>query len=110
MKIAIVGLGKMGMQIARKLAEDGHDVVAHNRSSEPVDEAVTYGAKAAYKKEDVVKAFDGEQLVLWLMIPAEVIEAELDHWLNAQPWEPLTKNDARKIFITFGNWFQILLQ
>jgi 6-phosphogluconate dehydrogenase len=85
MKIAIAGLGRMGAQIAQKLAEDGHSVVAHNRSPEPVDEAVTHGASAAYTKEDVVQAFAGEQLVLWLMIPAEVIEAELDHWLELIP-------------------------
>lgn len=85
MKVAVAGLGRMGMQIARKLAENGHEVVAHNRSKEPVDEAVTYGAQAAYSKEDVVKAFDGEQLVLWLMIPADVIEEELDTWLSIVP-------------------------
>lgn len=27
---------------------------------------------------------------------------EIDKWLNAQPWEALTKNDARKIFITLA--------
>jgi Trk K+ transport system NAD-binding subunit len=32
MKIAVHGLGRMGMQIARKLAENGHEVIAHNRS------------------------------------------------------------------------------
>lgn len=85
MKIAIAGLGRMGMQIARKLAEDGHNVIAHNRSPEPVDEAVTYGAIAAYKKEDVVAAFRDEQLVLWLMIPADVIDAQLDEWLSLIP-------------------------
>ncbi|HSX53587.1 MAG TPA: decarboxylating 6-phosphogluconate dehydrogenase [Patescibacteria group bacterium] len=85
MKIAIAGLGRMGAQIARKLSESGHDVIAHNRHSDKVDAVVAYGAKAAYKKEDVVKAFEGEQLVLWLMIPAEVIDEELDTWLALVP-------------------------
>ena len=85
MKIAIAGLGRMGMQIARKLAEDGHEVIAQNRHTDKVDQAVTYGAKAAYKKDDVIKAFDGQQLVIWLMIPAEVIDDELDAWLKLMP-------------------------
>ncbi len=85
MKIAIAGLGRMGMQIARKLAEDGHDVIAHNRHKEPVDEAVTYGATAAYEKKDVVEAFGGEPVVLWIMVPAEVINAQLDEWLALVP-------------------------
>jgi len=85
MKIAVAGLGRMGMQIVRKLAEDGHEVYAQNRSPEKVDEAVAYGAKAAYQKEDVVKAFEGEQLVLWIMIPAEVVDQELNEWLKLVP-------------------------
>jgi len=85
MKIAIAGLGKMGMQIARKLAENGHEVIAHNRSRDPIDVAVTYGVTAAYTKEDVVKAFDGQQFVLWLMIPANVVDEELTEWLKIMP-------------------------
>jgi 6-phosphogluconate dehydrogenase len=85
MKIAIAGLGKMGMQIARKLAENGHEVIAHNRSRDPIDVAVTYGVTAAYTKEDVAKAFDGQQFVLWLMIPANVVDEEITEWLKIMP-------------------------
>lgn len=85
MKIAVTGLGKMGSQIARMLSEGGHDVVANNRHPEPIDEAVKYGATAAYQKEDVIKAFDGQQLVLWLMIPATVVDSELTKWLELVP-------------------------
>lgn len=80
MKIAVHGLGRMGMQIARKLAESGHEVIAHNRSSEPIDEAVQYGATAAYTKDDVVAAFGHEQAVLWVMLPAEITDDELAEW------------------------------
>lgn len=85
MKIAIAGLGRMGMQLARKLAEDGHEVIAHNRHKEPIDEAVSYGAKAAYERTDVVHAFGGEPVVLWIMVPAEIIDKQLDEWLEILP-------------------------
>lgn len=85
MKIAISGLGKMGSQIARKLSESGHTVIAHNRSPEPVDEAAHYGAVAAYTKEAVIESFNGERVVVWVMIPASVIEQELDAWLAVLP-------------------------
>lgn len=85
MKIAIAGLGRMGAQIARKLAEGGHDVIAHNRSPEPVDEAAQYGATPAYTKQDVVKLFDGSPVTIWVMIPASVIDSELDAWLEILP-------------------------
>ena len=85
MKLAISGLGRMGSQIAQKLVEDGHQVVAHNRSPEPVKTAEDLGAIAAYSKEDVVTAFSGEPVIVWLMIPAQVIDAELDSWLEVLP-------------------------
>ena len=85
MKIAISGLGRMGGQIAQKLAEGGHEVVAHNRSPEPIAQAVKHGAHAAYKKEDVVTAFAGQPVVLWIMLPAEIIDAQLDEWLKLVP-------------------------
>ena len=85
MKIAISGLGRMGGQIAQKLVEGGHEVVAHNRSPEPIEEAVSHDAKAAYKKEDVVTAFAGQPVVLWIMLPAEIIDAQLDEWLKLVP-------------------------
>src|ERR1700729_358599 len=85
MKIAIHGLGKMGMQIAEKLAQDGHEVVAHNRNPEPIEQAKSFGAHAAFTKQAVLDAFKQERLVLWLMLPAEVVEDELKAWLDIAP-------------------------
>jgi 6-phosphogluconate dehydrogenase len=85
MKIAISGLGRMGGQIARKLHDNGHKVIAHNRSPEKVDEAKAYGALPAYSDQDVVNAFDGEPVVLWIMLPAEIIDSKIDEWLQLLP-------------------------
>lgn len=85
MKIAISGLGRMGGQIAQKLAESGHDVIAHNRSRGPIDTAATYGATPAYSKDAVLAAFGSEPAILWIMIPAEVIDDELTDWLTILP-------------------------
>lgn len=85
MKIAISGLGRMGGQIAKKLHEGGHEVIAHNRSPEKVDEAKAYGATPAYTEQQVVDAFGGEPVVVWLMIPHEIIDAKLDEWLHILP-------------------------
>lgn len=86
MKIAIQGLGRMGMQIARKLAESGeHTVIAHNRHKEPIEEAVKFGAVGAYEKQDVLNAFGGDQVVLWIMLPDTVVDAQVDEWLQLVP-------------------------
>jgi 6-phosphogluconate dehydrogenase len=75
----------MGGQIARKLYDNGHTVVAHNRSAEKVDEAKAYGAIPAYADQDVVDAFDGDPVVLWIMLPAEIIDSKIDEWLAILP-------------------------
>lgn len=85
MKIAIAGLGKMGEQIARKLHEAGHEVVAHNRSRESVDKMATLGITPAYTKEEVANAFTGGQCVIWLMIPENTVNQELEEWLKIIP-------------------------
>ncbi len=85
MTIIIHGLGRMGMQIARKLSEGGHTVIAHNRSPEPIDEAVGYGATAAEAKADAVKALGSEPAVVWIMLPADVVDAQVDEWLTLLP-------------------------
>lgn len=95
MKIAISGLGRMGSQIAKKLVESGHEVVAHNISSEPVEESIKYGAIPAFTQQSVIDAFNGQPVVLWIMIPAAVINEAIDDWLKILP--------AGSIIIDGGN-------
>lgn len=84
-KVAVIGLGKMGAQIARKFHEGGFEVIAHNRSSAKVDEMVALGMQGAYQKENVLEAFGGEQVLLWLMLPSESMDEELALWLSLVP-------------------------
>lgn len=85
MKIAISGLGRMGSQIARKLYEDGHEVIAHNRSSGLVDSMKELGMTGVYSKEELVSHFQNEQFILWIMVPSGVVDDELDSWLKLIP-------------------------
>lgn len=85
MKIAIAGLGKMGSQIAKKLHEGGHTVIAYNRSGGLVDEMKSLGMIGAYTKEEVVSSFGNEKMILWIMVPSEVVDSELDVWLTLVP-------------------------
>jgi 6-phosphogluconate dehydrogenase len=95
MTIAVQGLGRMGMQIVRKLCENGHTVVAHNRSQGPLDEAAGYGATIATTKQAVVEAFDGQPLAVWVMLPADIVDDQVDEWLTLAP--------AGSIIIDGGN-------
>ena len=53
MKIGLVGLGRMGGNIARRLMQAGHQVVAWDRSDEAVQTRAKDGAEAATGPEDL---------------------------------------------------------
>ncbi len=79
MKFGIVGLGRMGGNMARRLARKGIRIVVHNRSHE-VSEAIATetGHHASATLQDMVDALQAPRIV-WLMLPAgEATEAALD--------------------------------
>ena len=69
MQIALIGLGRMGGNIARRLMKHGHDVVAFDRSREAVDGLAKENAKPAYSLEDVAKLLSPPRTA-WVMLPA----------------------------------------
>jgi len=75
----------MGSQIARKLHEKGHIVIAHNRSGGLVDEMKSLGMIGAYTKEEVISSFGSDQIIIWLMVPSDVVDSEIDIWLGLIP-------------------------
>ena len=69
MQIGIIGLGRMGMNMAKRLLRGKHKVVAFNRSPDPVKEIAKAGAQGAYSLEEFVGKLAAPRIV-WLMIPA----------------------------------------
>ena len=78
MKIAIIGLGKMGANMARRLARAGHEVVGYNRSQAIVQELATQeGVIPAASLEEAVAKLTPPRVV-WLMLPSgDVTEQNL---------------------------------
>ncbi len=71
MEIGLYGLGRMGANMVRRLVRSGeHRVVAGNRSSGPVDEAVSDGAEGAYSMEEMVEKLSSKPRAIWVMVPA----------------------------------------
>src|SRR4051812_6441427 len=68
MQIGIVGLGRMGMNMARRLLKAKHNVVAFNRTASKVEEIAKEGAAGAGSLEDFVKKLKTPRVV-WLMLP-----------------------------------------
>ena len=76
MQLAIVGLGRMGANMARRLLRAGHNVVVFDRSPQPVEELVKENAVGATSLLDVVKKLDKPRVV-WLMVPAGVVDTSM---------------------------------
>lgn len=94
MEIAIVGLGRMGANMARRLIRAGHRVVVWDREPKLGAELATIGAVSVQSLEDLVSALTPPRAV-WMMVPAAVT-AELADELS----ELLAQND---VLIDGGN-------
>lgn len=96
--IAIFGLGRMGMQIAKRLHGFGFKVLAWNRSERPRKEFTSFGGQAFENIEELIKGFQAEPRIFWLMLPHEAVE----EFLNNQLMPVLKPGD---IVIDGGNSF-----
>src|SRR5215472_14761166 len=76
MQIGMIGLGRMGANMARRLIRGGHDCVVFDRSQEAIDELAADGAKGAVHVLDLVERLERPRAV-WLMVPAAVVDEEI---------------------------------
>ncbi|WP_437737767.1 phosphogluconate dehydrogenase (NAD(+)-dependent, decarboxylating) [Sorangium sp. So ce1335] len=69
MKLAMIGLGRMGANMARRLMRGGHEVVAFDLNQENVKQLAAEGAEAASSLGDAVEKLAPTRVV-WVMLPA----------------------------------------
>ena len=69
MKLAMIGLGRMGMNMARRLLAGNHEVIAYNRTAEKTNQLVKEGAIGAYSLQEVAEKLSPPRIA-WLMLPA----------------------------------------
>lgn len=69
MEVGTVGLGRMGMNMAKRLLRAGHKVVGYDPSPEKTKELVQEGAVRAYSLRELVQELSPPRVV-WLMLPA----------------------------------------
>ena len=73
MQIGMIGLGRMGANMARRLIRKGHSCVVFNRSPQAVNELVKEKAIGATSLAEVVKKLERPRAI-WLMVPAAVVD------------------------------------
>lgn len=95
MKLGIVGLGKMGSNMGRRLINDGHEVVAFDLNDDAVEQIREHGATGVKSLEDLHYKLDSPAMI-WMMIPqGDPVDQTIDKLLPK-----LAKDD---ILIDGGN-------
>jgi 6-phosphogluconate dehydrogenase len=77
MQLAMIGLGRMGANIVRRLMRDGHSCVVYDVSADAVQGLVAEGATGADSLEDLVAKLERPRNV-WIMIPAGIVQEQVD--------------------------------
>src|SRR5215469_1793335 len=98
MQLGMIGLGRMGANMARRLQKAGHQCVVFDRNAESVKQLARDGATPAASLDELVKKLQKPRAV-WLMVPAAVVDATL-HDLTE-------KLEAGDIVIDGGNSYYI---
>src|ERR1700748_943351 len=98
MQLGMIGLGRMGANMVRRLEKNGHQCVVFDRTPATVDALAKEGAAGASSIDDFIKKLNKPRAV-WLMVPAGVVDATLH--------ELTSKLDVGDIVIDGGNSYYI---
>ena len=98
MQIGMIGLGRMGANMVRRLMRGGHECVAFDRNPESVKQMTAEGARGADSLEEFIKKLSKPRAI-WLMVPAAVVDDTL------RELTPLL--DAGDVVIDGGNSYYI---
>ena len=82
MQIGLVGLGRMGGNMATRLLRDGHEVLGYDPSPDALAELETHGGTGKTGLPDLVSALDAPRTV-WVMVPAgDITQSTVDELSN----------------------------
>jgi 6-phosphogluconate dehydrogenase len=78
MQLGMIGLGRMGANLVRRLMRDGHQCVVYDLNADVVKQLEGEGATPATSLADFVAKLDKPRAA-WLMLPAAIVDATLEH-------------------------------
>jgi 6-phosphogluconate dehydrogenase len=77
MQLGMIGLGRMGANLVRRLMRDGHHCVAYDRNPDVVKQLEQDGAEGATDLADFVSKLERPRAI-WIMVPAAVVQSTLE--------------------------------
>jgi 6-phosphogluconate dehydrogenase len=81
MQLAMIGLGRMGANMVRRLMKDGHDCVVFDVDAEAVSQLESEGATGAGSLAELVAALEQPRAV-WIMVPAALVGRVVDELMQ----------------------------
>lgn len=82
MELAMIGLGKMGLNMATRLVQGGHKVIGFDRTKESVESAIKNGIAGATTLEEAIQKLP-KQKIIWIMVPSGKPTTETINQLKA---------------------------
>jgi len=98
MQLGMIGLGRMGANMVRRLQKNGHKCVVFDRSAETVKQLASEGATGSASLDDFVQKLQKPRAI-WLMVPAGVVDLSIA--------DLVPKLDPGDILIDGGNSYYI---
>ena len=77
MQLAMIGLGRMGGNMVKRLVQGGHEVIVYDSNAAAVKAHVTKGVNAAKDLADVAPLLEPRRVV-WVMVPAGAVEGTIE--------------------------------
>jgi len=77
MQVGMIGLGRMGANMVRRLMRGGHECVAHDVTGAAVQAIAAEGARGASTLDDFVEKLQKPRTI-WLMVPAAVVDSTIE--------------------------------
>lgn len=75
MKLSLLGLGKMGYNLALNLIDQGHEVITYDINHEQVKKISSEGAIPAFSTEEVIQQLDSPRIISTMVPASEATES-----------------------------------
>jgi 6-phosphogluconate dehydrogenase len=98
MQLGMIGLGRMGANMVRRLQKNGHQCVVFDRTAATVQQLASEGATGSTSLDDFVQKLQKPRAI-WLMVPAAVVDSSIK--------DLLPKLESGDILIDGGNSYYI---
>ena len=98
MQLGVIGLGRMGANMVRRLLESGHQCIVYDRSVKAVEDLVTAKASGSSSVAEFIRLLTAPRAI-WLMVPAGVVDTSIA--------ELLPHLEAGDILIDGGNSYYV---